>query len=187
MVGRREPWAGLDDRRRDVEPGVDLGEFTAGRAATEDDQALWQLAGERRLLVGPRVGLAKTLDRGDLRCRTHRDDDVRGTELVVDAVMRNLDPAAADDRGLPAIDGRPGLREAVGVAGVVRFGGAGRAIDHVVAMRRGARPRIVVGVGVMLGGPVQERLRRQAADVRAARRPPSDARSRRSAGQGRRP
>ena len=168
VIGRREAGARLDDRRRDIEPGVDLGELAAGRTAAQDHQARWQLAGEGRLLVGPRPRLGEAIDRGDPRRRTHRDDDVRGAQLVVDAVVGDLDPATADDRGLPAIDGGACLREPVGVAGVVRFGGVGRAVDHVVAVRRGARPRVVVGVGLVLGRPVQERLRRQAADVRAA-------------------
>ncbi len=37
MVGRREARPGLDDRRRDAEPGIDLGQLAAGRAAAEDD------------------------------------------------------------------------------------------------------------------------------------------------------
>ena len=39
--------------------GVDLGQFAAGRAAAQDQQAARQLAGQRRLLVGPRLRLGE--------------------------------------------------------------------------------------------------------------------------------
>ena len=66
MVGRREPRAGLHDRRRDPEAGVDLGELAAGRAAAEDQQAGRQLAGERRFAVRPARDLLEAVDRRDL-------------------------------------------------------------------------------------------------------------------------
>ena len=63
VVGGREARPGLDDRRRDAEAGIDLGQLAAGRAAPEDDQAARQLAGQRRLLVGPGDDLVEPLDR----------------------------------------------------------------------------------------------------------------------------
>ena len=82
VVGRCEPWPGLDDRRRDAEPGIDLGQLAAGRSATEDEQAAWQLAGQRRLLVGPGDDLVEALDRRPLGDRTDSDDDVRAGQLM---------------------------------------------------------------------------------------------------------
>ena len=47
--------------------GEDLGQLAAGRPATEHEQAARQLAGERRLLVRPRLDLGQALDRWHLR------------------------------------------------------------------------------------------------------------------------
>ena len=82
VVGRREARPGLDDRRRDAETGIDLGQLAAGRAATEDDQAARQLAGQRRLLVGPGDDLVEPLDGRPLGDRADGDDDVRAGQLV---------------------------------------------------------------------------------------------------------
>src|SRR5688572_191585 len=60
MVGRGEARSGLDDGRRYREALIDLGELAAGRAAAEDDKAAWQLPGQRRLLVGPRLRRLET-------------------------------------------------------------------------------------------------------------------------------
>ena len=72
MVGRRQAWPRLDDRRRHAEPGVDLGELAAGRPAAEDEQASWQLAGERRLAVGPGGDVGDPFDAAAGANRTRR-------------------------------------------------------------------------------------------------------------------
>ena len=63
---------GLDDRRRHAEPDVDLGELAAGRAAAEDEQAARQLAGQRRVAVGPGRDVVDALERRHLRVPNRR-------------------------------------------------------------------------------------------------------------------
>ena len=168
MVGRGESRPGLDDRRRHPEPGIDLGELAAGRAATQDHQALRQFSGQRRLAVGPGRDLVETLDRRPLRNRADRDDHVRGVQLVRDTVVADRDHAATRDRADPAVDDGSGTGQGPDVRGVVGFLGAGRSVDHEVAVRGCRRPVAFGRVRVMPGGIGEQRLRRQAADVRAA-------------------
>ena len=173
VVGRRQARPGLDDRGRHAEAGIDLGQLAAGRAATEDDQAPWQLAGQGRLLVGPRRDLVETLDRRPLRDRPHGDDDVGPGQIVGDVVVADGDPAPFHDRGGPAIDDGADRGQCLDVAGVVRLGCVGRAVDHEVAVGRGARPLEGGRVGVMPCRVREQRLRRQAADVRATAAEPA--------------
>ena len=173
VIRGRQSRAGLDDRRRDPEPDVDLGELAAGRAAAEDDQAAGQLAGEGRLAIGPRRHRVQARDRRHLRAGPDRDDDVPAGQVVFDAVVADRDLAARRDRRLAAIDRRAGRLEPAHVAAVIGLGGIGRAIDHPVAMRGGARPVVARRIGGVLGGAVEQRLGRQAADVRAAAAEPA--------------
>ena len=127
MVGRRETRPGLDDRRRDAESGIDLGQLAAGRTAAEDDQAARQLAGQRRLLVGPGDAVVEALDRGSLGHGADGDDDVRAGQLVGHLVVADGDPATPRDRGAPAVDDGSGLGQRLDVRAVVGFGRIGRA------------------------------------------------------------
>ena len=88
MVGRGEARPGLDDRRRDAEPGVDLGQLAAGRPAAQDQQAAWQLAGERRLLVRPDVDPVDARDRvGRFETDPTATMTLRAGQLVACAVV----------------------------------------------------------------------------------------------------
>ncbi len=178
MVGRGEARAGLDDRRGHPEALVDLGELAARRAATEDQQASWQLPGQRRLLVGPRLRGLETRHLDALRERADGDDHVVGGQVVVLAVVADPDDAAVDDASLTAVDRGARLLERFCVARVVRLRGVGRAVDHVVATDRRARPFVGRRVLVMLVCAVQQRLGRDAADVRATATEPALVRDR---------
>ena len=166
MLHRDEPRTGLDDRHRHAEPGEHLGDLAAGRPAAEDEQAARQLAGERRLLVRPRLDVGQALDRRQLRRGADRDDDVGGLELVGRAVVGHRDPPATDDPGHAPVDDRAVVLERLHVRGVVGLGGARGPVDHVVASLGGAGPRVVAALRVDVGA-MEQRLRGHAADVRA--------------------
>ncbi|SRR6188768_1853172 len=87
--------------------------------------------------------------------------------------MRDADAALSDDLRVAAIDDRTGFLERADVTRVIGFRCVGRPIDHEVAMLRRARPLIAGRVRVMFGGRVEQRLRRQTADVWAAAAEPS--------------
>jgi hypothetical protein len=94
-------------------------------------------------------------------------------ELVDLVVVADFDPAVTDDaRGSAVADGA-GVDEPLVVAGVVGFRRVRRAIDHVIAVVRRPVPGVGGGVRVMLFRGVQEGLRGQAADVRAASAEPA--------------
>ena len=168
MLGRHQPITGLDDRDRDAESNVDLGELAAGRATAEDDEAPRQLAGERRLSVRPRPDRVEPGQRRDLGRRSDRDHHLPPGDLVGPVVVADLDPAATDDARGPAVAHRARLLEPLEVGGVVRLFGVRGPVDHVVAPSGGSVPGIRRPVRRVLGGAMQQRLRRQAADVRAA-------------------
>ncbi len=173
MVGRGEPRPRLDDRGRDAEPGVDLGQLAARRAAPQDQQAGRQLPGQSRIAVRPDRDGFDALERRDLRVRADRDDDVAGRQLVGGAVVADRHSAGCPDRRLTAVDDGAGLGERLDVSRIVGFPGVGSTVDHVVARSRRCRPVVGGWIGVMPSGAVQQRLRRQAADERAA--PPEPA------------
>ena len=102
VIGRGEARPGLDDDVGHAEPGVDLGELAAGRTATEDDQAARQLAGQRRLLVGPTSMPSMPGRRwGDFETEPTATTTSRAGQLVACAVVRTLDPSAVDDPASP--------------------------------------------------------------------------------------
>ena len=173
VVGRSQARTGLDDRRRHAEPDIDLGELAAGRATAKDEQALRELPGEGGLLVRPQVDVVDALDRRPARDGADGHDHGPCLQLVRRTIVANDDPAMADDRRFAAVHDGAGLLESTSVARVVGLGGAGRSIDHVVALRRRPRPVVCRGVGVMLGGAVEQRLRWQAADVRTTATEPA--------------
>jgi hypothetical protein len=141
VLGRDQARTRLHDRRRDAEPHEDLGELAAGRPAAEDEQALRQLAGERRLLVGPGMGVGEALDRRDPGRRANRDDHVPCAELGHRIVAgRHRDPPRRGDPAGTAEGGRACALERRDMRAVVRLGGPGRAVDHVVATLRGTLP-----------------------------------------------
>ena len=182
MIGRREARTGLDDRGRHAEPHVDLGKLAAGRPAAQDDQALRQLPGQRRLPVRPRSGPREPLDRGPLRDGTDGHDDVPGGQRMGDPVVTDRHATATDDRAGPAVDDGSGTFETADVPGVVGFLGVGRPVDHVIPLGRRGGPVVPGGIGRMPRGTVQQRLRWQATDVgTAATEPePVDHRDRRA-------
>ena len=165
MVLGEQPRSGLHDRHRDPEADVHLRQLAAGRTATEDDDALRQLTGERRLAVRPRVGIRQSLDRRQLRHRAHGDEHVVRFQQVCLTVVADLDPAHAHDPGRPAIRGAARILERLDMRAVVRLGGVAGAIDHEVAACRGLPPGRVPAV--VRGGGMQQRLRGDASDVRA--------------------
>ena len=69
LLEAEEPRTGLDDRYLRAEPCECLGELDPDRTATEHDQPLGQLAGDRSLAVGPVGHLVQPFDprygRGD--------------------------------------------------------------------------------------------------------------------------
>ena len=169
VVRGKDPRPGLDDRGRHAEAGEDLAQLHTRRAAAEDEQAARQHPRERRLPVRPRVRRGQTLDRWHLRGRTRRDDDVVGFEQERFSAFRrgDLDPSLRDDPGVAAERPGAGILQRLDVARVVGRLGIGCAVDHVVAPRRCSLPRHVTAGRVHRGG-VEQRLRRDAADVRAA-------------------
>ena len=167
MLGRHQPRAGLDDRHGHAEPGVDLRELAAGRPAADDEQALGQLAGQRRLAVRPVRDVADPVEGRDLGGGADGHDDVVTGQLRGGPLVRHVDPPAADDAPGPA-EG-PGARvlERFDMARVVGLLGVRRAVDHVVAAGRGAGPVVFGGVGRVTRRGVEQRLGRHATDVRA--------------------
>ena len=168
MVCGRQSVAGLDDRGGNAEPGVDLGKLATGRTPAEDQQALRQMASQRRLLVGPDADLVETGDRRPLGPRSGRDHHVAAVERVGHPVVGYFHVAAPDDPAGPAIRHGAGLLQGLDMRRVVGLRRIGGPVDHVVAMGGGAAPRVGPGVRRMTGSRVEERLRGQAADVRAA-------------------
>ena len=168
MLGRHQAVAGLDDRDRDAEADVDLRQLAAGRPAAQDDEALRQLAGEGRLAVRPHPDAVEARQGWDLRGRADRDHDLPSVDLVDLGVVADLDMSAARDPGGAPIAGRAGLLQAVDMRRVVGLLGLSRPVDHEVAGLRGPLPRIRGRVRGVLVGTVEERLRREATDVRAA-------------------
>ena len=166
VLGGHEPRAGLADRHRDAEPRVDLRELAAGRAAAQDDEALRQLARQRRFLVGPGMRVRQALERRDPGARSDRDHDVPPGDLVLGAVVGDRDDAARRDPGRPAIADGAGRLERLDMRRVVGLLGIGRAVDHVVAPLGGPFPAVARAAPVAFRG-VEEALRRDAPDVRA--------------------
>jgi hypothetical protein len=167
MVARQEAWPGLHDRDRHAEARVDLRKLAARRAATEHQERLRQLARERRLVVGPHAHVADPLDRRHLRHRPDRQQDVVRREPAVPVRAAHLDLAARGDARIAADDRGPDALERLDVARVVGLLGVRRTVDHVVAPLRGPPPRVVLAGGVAARA-VEQGLRRDAADVRAA-------------------
>ena len=165
VVGRDQPGAGLDDRGRHPEAGVDLGQLDSGRAAAQDEEAGRQLPGPGRIPVRPGPDALDPLDRRDLRDRADRQEDVARFELVARVVVADLDPARTGQPAGAPEHGRPGLLEAAHVPAVVGIGDP-LAIDHVVAPVRGALPGVVGARSVPLGS-VEQGLRRDTAPERA--------------------
>ncbi len=161
MVGRRQARPRLDDRHRHAEPGVDLGKLTARRPAAEDEQAPWQLPGQRRLLVGPDADPLDAGDRDRPRSRPDRDDHIGAGQDVAGALVADTDAAATDDARLAAIHDGARLLERTDVAGVVGLRGVGSTVDHEIAVGRCPRPLVAHRVGVVFGRPVEQRLRRE--------------------------
>ena len=175
MVGRGEPRPGLDDRRRDAEAGVDLGQLAAGRPATQHEQA--RVAARGR--ASPR-GSSRSARRRCPRAAGPSSADPTATtmlaavELVGRAVVADLDDRAAPgDPGRPAIGDRAGRLERLDVARVVGLVGVRRPVDHVVAPGRRPRPRVGRRVRRVVRGAVEQRLGRDAADVRTAAAEPA--------------
>ena len=111
------------------------------------------------------LGLGQALDRRHLRGRADRDDDVRGLELVGRArrAVTSTTPRPDDPAVAPVDDARRRPRAPCTCEAVVGLGGAGGAVDHVVAPLRGALPRVV-------GAVARGRRRRGAATSRARSR-----------------
>ncbi len=124
-----------------------------------------QLAGERRLAIGPAPGSCR-----GRRSAARFDSEPTATttfvpvELVRGVVMADRDPPAADDRAAAAVGHGAGLAQPLEVARVVGLGGVGGSIDHVVARGRGIRPAIAGRIGVHAG-----RLRRGATSTAGSR------------------
>ena len=173
MVGRHQPIARLHDRYGDAESDVRLGQLTARRAATEDQQAPGQGAREGRLAVGPDVDPLEARQGRHLRGGADGDDDVPGLDPVGLVVVADLDHAARDEVCRAAVHDGAGGFERLHVGGVVRLRRVRRAIDHPVAPVRGLAPRPRRRVRVVPSGRVEEGLGRQAADVRAAAADPA--------------
>ena len=132
VVRGRQPIARLHDRHRHAEPGKALGELAAGGAAAEHEEALRQLACERRLAVRPERHGVEARDGRDARHRAHGDHDLTAGDAMDGAVMADLDDAPFDDLGRAAIGDRAGLLERLDVRRVVRLAGGGRSVDHPV-------------------------------------------------------
>ena len=116
-MSRSPDWTIVD---RDAEAGVRLGELAARRAATEDEQAPRQLAGEGGLAIGPDVDRLEARERRHLRERPDGDDHVRAPGAR--ARRRRAGPRrrrVAGSGASPAIDDGTGLLERLDVRGVV--------------------------------------------------------------------
>ena len=176
MVRGHQPRPDWTIGHRDAEPGVDLGELAARRAAAQDEQAAaaargpgsprgWSRPGRPR---GPAKG--GTFECEPTATTTFVACQLGGASLVErrrrrprrDAAPRRdttIAPASSSDFDVPGVVGLVGVR---------------RAVDHPVAARRGLRatttPR---DCRVVPLGRVEERLRREAADVRAAAAEPA--------------
>ena len=126
-----------------------------------------------RSLVQVTISSSPSIGR-PLRDRADGDDDVRAGELVGHVVVTDGDPATTRDRAAPAIDDGPrlGQRRRRGVVS----SGSGASAGRLIMKSRCAEAR-----GQSYGGRVrvmprsvrEERLRRQAADVRAAAAEPA--------------
>ena len=158
----------LDDfRDGHAKARVHLRELAAGRSAAEDQQAPWQLPGERGLLIGPDIDRLDARDADRPRHRADGDDDVLRGQLVAGPVMGDADAALADDARVAAVEDGTRLLERAHMARVVRLGGVRRAVDHEVAVLRRPRPVVAGRVRVVLRRRMEQRLRWQAADMRA--------------------
>ena len=173
MLGRRQSGSRLDDGGRDAEPDVDLGELAAGRPAAEDEQAGRQLAGKRRVAVRPDRDGIDAVDGWSLRgrCRPRRRRSWRSAR---GRRRRGGPRPARDPRSCPFPDRRRRrLRRAHrtwdessgSAAPAGRLTMKSRAFDAAASRTwpgwRGA------------GRAGEERLRGQAADVRAAAAEPA--------------
>ncbi len=165
MVAGQDAGVGLDDRDRHAVAGVHLGQLDAGRAATEDEEALRQLAGRRALSVRPVRDLVQSGQVGDARLRAHGHDDVGPFQLVDDVVVGHHHASRAVQAGRSADDDRADVLEPLDVEGIVGVRDAD-AVDVVVAPRRGLRPRVVAAAGVDRRR-VEQRLRGDARPERA--------------------
>ena len=168
VLGRHQAVAGLDDGRRHLEAGEDLGQLAARRPAAQHEQAGRQLAGERRLAVRPDPDAIEAGQRRHPRLRPDRDENVRRPDLVDLVVVADLDEATAGDAPRAPVADRARVLEPLDVGRVVGLRGVRRPVDHVVAGGGGA-------LRVWPGSPHvprrRRRLRRQAADVRASAEP----------------
>ena len=99
VVGRRQPFAGLDDHRRDAEPGVHRAISQPVGPPPSTSRLLRQLPGQRRLAVRPRPDRVEARNRRLLREAANGDDHVVAMQLVDTLVVADLDPALTDDPG----------------------------------------------------------------------------------------
>ena len=177
VVGRREPVARLDDRHRHAEPRVGLGELAAGRAAAEDERGSSAARGRasprgssrRRSASSPGIG-------GTFDDRADRDDDVRGRR--VDASRRRAGPRPtprSGDRGRRR-DRRPRPPPRAPRRARRRPAPRRPAARLIIQSRRVGGLRATTtraGFAWWRAAPIEQRLRRQAADVRAAAAEPA--------------
>ena len=142
VLGRHQAVAGLDDRRRDPEPGVDLGELAAGRTAAEDDAGSAAARGR----VSPR-GSSRPGCRPGPRIGGTFEDEPTATITFRPAISWVRSSWRISTRPRPTIRALPRKQTAPASSSRltcdVSSGSAASAgaVDHVVAARRRHDPR----------------------------------------------